>query len=243
MSVALFPASTVAARVLKISCHLSHPADVLMFEFSMMSFLWPSRDDRHCDLLRAALRGNRDAFRTLYRELYGPVTGFVGRRIGHPQDAEDVVAIVFHKFLERLGDYDAKRGTVRMYVLAIARSAVIDWLRAVRDDVPVDDLAGSIADGGESPLDALVRGEKMGQLHKALLAISAPSREVLVLRFGDGLSHAEIAELLGMKVDAVKQRSSRAMRELEAQVKKMPSLKDEMSLSNAETEGVTNVRF
>jgi RNA polymerase sigma-70 factor, ECF subfamily len=207
-----------------------------------MSFLWPSRDDRQRDLLGAALRGNRDAFRTLYRELYGPVTGFVGRRIGHPQDAEDVVAIVFHKFLERLGDYDAKRGTVRMFVLAMARTAVIDWLRAARDDLPVDDLAGVLADGAESPLDALVRGEKMGQLRQALLALSAPSREILVLRFGDGLSHAEIAELFGIRVDAVKQRSSRAMRELEAQVKKQPSFKGETSLSDAETEGMTNVR-
>jgi RNA polymerase sigma-70 factor (ECF subfamily) len=207
-----------------------------------MSFLWPSRDDRQTDLLEAALRGNRNAFRTLYRELYGPVTSFVGRRMRHLQDAEDVVAIVFHKFLERLGDYDAKRGTVRMFVFAIARTAVIDWLRAVRHDVPVDELAGSMMDSGESPLETLVRGERIGQVRQALLEISASSREVLVLRYGDGLTHAEIAELLGIRLDAVKQRASRALRELEAQVKKPPQ-KDETGLADAETEGLTNVRL
>jgi RNA polymerase sigma-70 factor, ECF subfamily len=208
-----------------------------------MSFLWPSRDDRQRDLLEAALRGQRDAFRTLYRELYGPVSSFVGRRIGHPQDTEDVVSIVFQKFLERLADYDARRGTVKTFVLAMARSAVIDWLRSVRDNVPVDELAGSIADSGESPLDAVVRDERRKLVHRALLELSAPSREVLVLRYGDGLSHAEIAELLGLKIDAVKQRASRALKEIEELVKKMPAKRSETDLVDAQTEGMTNVRL
>lgn len=208
-----------------------------------MSFLWPSRDDRQRDLLQAALRGQRDAFRTLYRELYGPVTSFVGRRLGHRQDAEDVVAIVFQKFLERMRDYDVTRGTVRMFVLSMARSAVIDWLRHVRDDVPVDELAGTIADGSESPLEALVRGERSALVRRALLELSASSREVLVLRYGDGLSHAEIADLLGIRVDAVKQRASRALRELEVLVKKSSLKNGEMELAGAETEGMTNVRL
>lgn len=208
-----------------------------------MSFLWPSRDDRQRDLLEAALRGKRDAFRSLYRELYGPVTSFVGRRIGHPQDTEDVVAIVFQKFLERLRDYDPGRGTVRMFVLAITRSSVIDWLRNRREDIPVDELAGSIADAGESPLDAVVRGERSALVRRALLEISGSSREVLVLRYGDGLSHAEIAQLLGLRVDAVKQRASRALRELEGQLKKMPLLEGETDLMGAETEGMTNARL
>jgi RNA polymerase sigma-70 factor (ECF subfamily) len=208
-----------------------------------MSFFWPSRDDRQRDLLEAALRGKPYAFRTLYRELYGPVTSFVGRRIGHPQDTEDVVSIVFQKFLERLRDYDANRGTVRMFVLAISRSSVIDWLRSARHDISVDDLAGIIADEGESPLDAVVRDERNAIVRRALLEISASSREVLVLRHGDGLSHAEIAEVLGIRVDAVKQRASRALRELEAYLKKTPLQKGETNLADAETEGLTNVRF
>lgn len=200
-----------------------------------MSFLWPSRDDRQRDLLEAALRGKRDAFRSLYRELYGPVTSFVGRRIGHPQDTEDVVAIVFQKFLERLGEYDAKRGTVRVFVLTIARSSVIDWLRTVRQDVPVDELAGTIVDSAESPLEAVVRGEQSAMVRRAFMEISAASREVLTLRYGDGLSHAEISELLGMRVDAVKQRASRALRELEEQLKKTPLKNGAMDLADAET--------
>jgi RNA polymerase sigma-70 factor, ECF subfamily len=209
----------------------------------MMSILWPNRDDQQRDLLEAALRGKRDAFRTLYRELYDPVTSFVGRRIGHPQDTEDIVAIVFQKFLERLGDYDPKRGSVRTFVLAMARSSVIDFLRTVRQDVPVDELAGSIADGNESALETMVRGEQRELVRRALLQISASSREVLVLRYGDGLSHGEIAELLGLRVDAVKQRASRALRELEESLKKASAKKDEMGLVGANTEGMTNVRL
>ncbi len=223
------------------SCHLFRRPAVQRVETSTMSFFWPSQEDRQRDLLEAAVRGKPYAFRTLYRELYGPVTSFVGRRIGHPQDTEDVVSIVFQKFLERLRDYDATRGSVRMFVLAIARTSVIDWLRTIRHDVPVDELAGTIADGGESPLDAVVRDERNSIVRRALFEISASSREVLVLRHGDGLSHAEIAEVLGIRVDAVKQRSSRALRELEAFLKKTPIQKGETNMADAEAEGMTNV--
>jgi RNA polymerase sigma-70 factor (ECF subfamily) len=107
----------------------------------------------------------------------------------------------------------------------------------------VDELAGSIADEGESPLDAVVRGERSALVRRALLEISASSREVLVLRYGDGLSHAEIALLLGLRVDAVKQRASRALRDLEGQLKKMSSGQGETDLVDAESEGMTNVRL
>jgi DNA-directed RNA polymerase specialized sigma24 family protein len=78
---------------------------------------------------------------------------------------------------------------------------------------------------------------------RALAEISASSREVLVLRYGDGLSHAEIAQLLGLRVDAVKQRASRALRELEGQLKHVSSQKGEMDLVDAETEAMTNARL
>ena len=208
-----------------------------------MSFLWPTQDDHHLELLEAARRGDRGAFLALYRDLYPLVAGFVGRRICHRQDAEDVIAIVFNKFLERLGSYDAARGTVRMFAVAIARTAVIDHVRAVRDDLPVDELSGVLADSAETPLEALLRDERTQALRGALLELSAASREVLILRYGDGLKHGEIAALLGLRPDAVKQRASRALRELEAKLKEGRALDGQIRGEGDRAEGVGDVRI
>ncbi|WP_437529817.1 sigma-70 family RNA polymerase sigma factor [Sorangium sp. So ce726] len=201
-----------------------------------MSFLWPSRDDHLCELIEASRRGDRGAFRALYQELYDPVARFVSRRVGRREDAEDLVARVFHKLLERLGEFDRRKGTPRMFVLAMARNLVIDHVRAARHEAPIDDLAGVLADEAGTPLDALVRGEELRAVREALEELGAEAKEVLALRYGDGLKHQEIAELLGLRADAVKQRASRALRELKARLE----ARAEQDAGESRGEGVSN---
>ena len=183
-----------------------------------MSLFKPTSDEPRGELLEAARRGDRGAFRSVYVALYDPVVRFVALRVGRGHDAEEIVARVFHRVLERLGDFDSRRGTPRMFVFAVARNLVIDHLRASRHEEPIEDLAGVIVSEELSALDALVRDEELRRLREALLGLDAGAREVLVLRYGDGLKHQEIAELLGVRVEAVKQRASRALRELRARV-------------------------
>jgi RNA polymerase sigma-70 factor (ECF subfamily) len=210
-----------------------------------MSFLWPSLDDRQRELLERSRKGDRDAFRALYLELYGPVATFVGRRVGCREDAEDLVSRVFHKLLERLGDFDAARGSARMFVLSIARNAVIDHVRTAHRGVPVDDFAGILADETGTPLDALVREEELREVRAVLLELPEEVREMISLHYGDGLRHGEIAEILGLRVDAVKQRFSRALRALKERLRERRSQGPEgASQRSSEGEsGVINVRF
>jgi RNA polymerase sigma-70 factor (ECF subfamily) len=183
-----------------------------------MSFLWPNQDDRSRELLERSRKGDRQAFRSLYLDLYAPVTKFVGRRVRRREDAEDLVARVFHKLLERLGNFDSRRGSVRMFVLSIARNLVIDHVRAARQAEPIDDLAGVLADETGTPLEALVHEEELRQVRAVLLELPPDVREMLALHYGDGLRHAEIAALLGLEVAAVKQRFSRTLRGMRARL-------------------------
>lgn len=179
-----------------------------------MSFLWPSYDDRLRELCARARAGDRDAFRALYAELYGPVAKFVARRVARREDAEDLVSKIFHKLLERLPEIDQARGSVRMFVLAMARNAVIDHARTTRGHVPIDDATAVLADEAGTPLDALLREEDLRDLRNVLLELPDDTREMLALRYGDGLRHVEIAEMYGLNVATVKQRFSRALRAL-----------------------------
>jgi hypothetical protein len=47
------------------------------------------RDGRHGLWLRLARRGNEDAFRRLYGELYDPVASYIAARTRNSHDAED----------------------------------------------------------------------------------------------------------------------------------------------------------
>jgi len=180
----------------------------------MRLFPWPSPDEKHRALLLRAQAGDREAFRALYLELYDPVARFVGRRARSRADAEDLVGRVFHQLLEHLGDIDLKRGSVRMFVLAMARNAVIDHARGRKEQTPIDDVAPVLEDERNGPLDALLQEERLAALRRAVEELPPDMRELLALRHGDGLKHQEIAEMLGESTDAVKQRLSRAQRAL-----------------------------
>ncbi|MFL5437668.1 MAG: RNA polymerase sigma factor, partial [Myxococcales bacterium] len=75
-------------------------------------------------LLVRAAHGEREAFRALYAELYDPVARFVGRRVRHREDAEDVVSRTFERLLLRLESYDERRGGALPFALAIARNVL-----------------------------------------------------------------------------------------------------------------------
>jgi len=181
----------------------------------MPSLPWPLRDAWLSRLLVRARGGDREAFRDLYRVLYGPVSRYVRRRVASPADAEDLVGQVFFRLLESLERFDSRRGSVLTYTLSMARNALIDEARGRRGQVP-EEAAAAIPDAGAGPLERLLGEEDAARVRAELARLPAETRELLMLRFGDGLRFAEVAQLMGLSEAAVRQRTSRAVRELRA---------------------------
>jgi RNA polymerase sigma-70 factor (ECF subfamily) len=176
---------------------------------------WPLRDAWLSRLVVRAQRGDREAFRDLYRALYGPVSRYVRRRVGSQADAEDLVGQVFFRLLETLDRVDPKRGTVLAYALTMARNALVDDARGRAGRVP-EEAAAAVPDAGAGPLERLLGEEDAERVRRELARLPAETRELLMLRFGDGLRFAEVAQVLGLSEAAVRQRTSRAVRELRA---------------------------
>ena len=183
-----------------------------------MPDLIPSwRELRLARLVRRAQSGDQEAFRELYRALHPHVHRFVARRLSRREDAEDVVAQVFWSLLEGLARIDPRRGTVLGYALSAARRAVIDRLRL--DSRAGEDLdALPLADPAPSPLEQTISAEALAAVRAAVAELPAETRELVQLRFVDGLRFAEIAQVLGISEVAIRQRVSRTVRELRARL-------------------------
>ena len=172
--------------------------------------MWPNTPER---LATRAAAGDRGAFRRLYRELYPQVRGYVLRRVRDEGDAEDVVAHVFHRMVEHIGDFDPDRGTVRAWVLTMARNAIVDRARRggrVTGAADVDAMAHP--DPGQDT--QLARDDQARLVAEVLAEYPADVRRLFALRFGEGLKYREIATLVGASEAAIKQRFSRTLREL-----------------------------
>jgi RNA polymerase sigma-70 factor (ECF subfamily) len=177
-----------------------------------------------------AVAGDRRAFTRLYRDLHPLVARFVARRVDSRADAEELVAEVFRRVVEHLAEFDAKRGSVRAWVLRIARNAVIDHYRTRKHPLAlssVDALEMLALNGhGGGPLDRMLADERSARIRELLDACPDETRTLLAMRYGDGLRHAEIAELLGLAEAVVRKRISRAVRELRSRSRVLEDERD-----------------
>lgn len=179
------------------------------------------RDARQRLLLELAKRGSEEAFRRLYAELYDPVCRYVGARVHEPAEVEDLVATVFGRMVEGLNGFDGERGPVTAWVLGMARHAVIDHQRrrAAFGGMRVatastDDLHEMLASDLPDALGVMVRDEELRAVRSWLRRQDEATRELLELKFGQGLTGREIAQVMGLTQDAVRKRSERILRQM-----------------------------
>ena len=75
-----------------------------------------------------------------------------------------------------------------------------------------------MAGNGGNPLEVLIDDEEARLLHGVLADHPAELREMFALHYGQGLRYREIAQILGLNEAAVKQRFSRALRQLRVEL-------------------------
>ncbi|NVB40775.1 RNA polymerase sigma factor [Pseudenhygromyxa sp. WMMC2535] len=189
-------------------------------------------------LVARAVDGEREAFTRLYRELHPLIARFVARRVDSRADAEELVAEVFRRIVEHLGRFDAGKGSVRVWALRIARNAVIDHYRSRRRAQFLDTVADGLCERSPAlvsvegePLAQLLDAEALAQVRGLVAQCPLETRKLLALRYGDGLRHREIAELMGLSEATVRKRLSRALRSLRTQMQ--AEAHDEPEVSHA----------
>jgi len=155
-----------------------------------------------------------------------PVFTLIARMVGEPATAEDLAQETFLKAFRRLATYDRER-RFSSWLFKIAHNTTLDHLRrrgpeTVPLERPEDDeggggLAAVLADESlRSPEAAAQRGDLAAALGAAVGALRPEYREIVLLRYQEGLAYQEIAEVAGLPLGTVKTHLHRARRELMA---------------------------
>ena len=82
----------------------------------------------------------------------------------------------------------------------------------------LDEMAEILAGPGCDPLTGMIRTEEAEQIRIESAALPVETRELIALRYGEGLRCREIAQATGLSEAAVKQRLSRAVRHLRRRI-------------------------
>jgi RNA polymerase sigma-70 factor (ECF subfamily) len=138
---------------------------------------------------------------------------------GNRDTAEDLFQETWIRVLERGSQYDGKHN-FSTWLFAVARNLSIDQLRR-RKPVSLDSMAGEdeappeIADTAQvSAFEVVARQELSEKVQAGLIAIQPEYRETVVLRFHEGLSLDEIAEVTGAPLGTIKSRLYRGLNAL-----------------------------
>ncbi len=145
-----------------------------------------------------------EAFVVLYEFYLPKIYGFVLRRCGHVQTAEDIVSTVFLKCVNALPKYRADQGAFGAWLYRIATNALIDHYRSAgRSTVEQLETAEELADAAASPSDLTETALESRRLRKILALLPPRDQEILNLKYFAGLSNQEIAETLGQTANNV----------------------------------------
>ncbi|MDE2079465.1 MAG: sigma-70 family RNA polymerase sigma factor [Patescibacteria group bacterium] len=170
------------------------------------------------ELLDACEAGDEHAFALLVDRYLPPVYSFAYRMLGNAEEAEDVAQETFLKAWKNLRRF--KRGmNLKTWLFSIARNTAIDGLRKKRPALFSEfktedeetDFEHRIADTGvsaEERLDAVLDVER---LDAALTNLSPLYRDVVLLRYHEGLTLEETAATLHIPLNTAKSRDRRAI--------------------------------
>lgn len=182
--------------------------------------------DNDADLVARTLDGSADAFRRLVERYQRPVLSVIARMVGDPSLAEDLAQEVFVKAYTRLATFDRRR-KLSSWLFKIAHNTAVDHLRRFKPQTVTLEATGVDgdeswqvlrADEAENPDRRAERSELMARVDAALGRLKPGYREILLLRFQQGLAYHEIAEVTGRAMATVKVQLHRARKRLAAEM-------------------------
>ncbi len=170
-------------------------------------------------LIQRARQGDLAAVSELYNLHVDRIYRYVRYRTGDDQTAEDITAEVFLRAIEGLGNYSDQGAPFSAWLYRIAHARVIDYWRSSkrRQTAPLEDPLlqdGLVAADEAIDTDFL----QHRSLWAALRQLTDDQQNVIILKFVQGLSNIEVAQVLGKTEGAVKALQRRALEALARQL-------------------------
>ncbi|NPV07955.1 MAG: sigma-70 family RNA polymerase sigma factor [Anaerolineae bacterium] len=146
-----------------------------------------------------------EAFGLLYERFVARIYNYVYYRVGNRHDAEDITARTFQRALANVRTFESRGVPISAWFYRIAHNLVANFHRdrSRRQTISLESLVSQRADV-ESPSAAAERGERAQALLRAIRELPEDRQQLVILKFNEHLSNAEIGEVLGRSESAIK---------------------------------------
>jgi RNA polymerase sigma-70 factor (ECF subfamily) len=156
-------------------------------------------------LIEQACNGDTDSFTELCRRYYPAMVAIAHSIIGDRHLAEDAAQQTFAKAVRKMSNLKSKN-KFAAWLAAICRNAALDLTNKKERFQSVEDLSMIAAESKENDLSEAVK--------EALNKLTASAREVIFLRYYDGMTYEQISSVLGISEQATTGRLRRAKKKM-----------------------------
>ena len=167
------------------------------------------------EIIGRVLAGDREAFALLVDAYKGPVFRLAFRMTGSSRDADDLSQEIFLRAFQHLGRFrQGERFFPWLYTVAL--NVIRNHLRKGKA-VPESESARGVPeaeDPRDDPADAAVSRERSRRIRGYLMRLPTAVREILVLRFYEGMSFEDVASLTGDSLGSVKMKAYRGLEKI-----------------------------
>ena len=157
------------------------------------------------EILVRASQGDPDAFGALYAQYVDRIFNYVYYRTGNVHDAEDLTARVFHRALHHIQRYTDRGVPFSAWLYRIAHNLVANWHRDRNrhQEIPLSD-APTLHYRGDPPEMALMQTQDREALLRLIRFLPSERQHLLILKFVENMSNAEIGQIMNRSEGAVK---------------------------------------
>ena len=167
-------------------------------------------------MIQAALQGQAQGYRFLMNRYGRQVQLFVAQWVTDMRDVEELTQDVFVRAFEHLSDYDPQRASFSTWLSCIAHNIALNHLRNQGyDPLPLNEEQYSPPDVPEWAQDETANeAERLTLLDKAIESLRPEERSLLHLRYYEGHSLGEIAEVMEVQAGPLANRLQRIRQKL-----------------------------
>ncbi len=157
------------------------------------------------EILVMASSGDVEAFGILYDRYVGKIYNYVYYRTGNQHDAEDLTERVFFRAMNHIRNYQNRGLPISAWLYRIAHNLIANWHRdnSRKREISLDDGI-FIKEQHEHLEKAIIHAEEKERLLRIIRSLPSDRQQLLILKFVERLSNAEIGRIMGRTEGAIK---------------------------------------
>jgi RNA polymerase sigma-70 factor, ECF subfamily len=175
--------------------------------------------------LAQAGEGSNEAFGVLYERYVSRIYNYIYYRTGNQADAEDLTARVFFRAMHHIKNYQNRGLPFSAWLYRIAHNLVANWHRdnSRRPEITLEEGMIVHHQGQEHPEYVLLKSEERERLLRMIRRLPPDRQQLLILKFVEHQSNAEIGQIMGRTEGAVKSLYHRTLLSLRYELQIMSS--------------------